>query len=90
MLATLERPMSKAARSGDGTPKKSKWTVKLNDDVGEMVSWIVKLKGGTMASYLDPIIRERVKEDYKDVAREVETIKKAQAKHRPTGEAASD
>jgi hypothetical protein len=68
VLATLERPMSKAARRGEGSPKKTKWVLKVNDDLGEMISWIVQLRGGTVATYIDPLIRKQVEKDYETIA----------------------
>jgi len=83
MVATLAEPSRRTLYGSNGMPKKEgKWTIKVNDDLGEMISWISKLTGKTVAVYLDPIIRDQVEKDFKAISREVEVIKKAQSKHR--------
>jgi len=77
--------MTKPAKKSGG--RKDKWVLKVNDDLGEMVSWVVKLKGGTVATYIDPLIRKQVEKDYADIQKDVEVIKRAQSKHRPDEEA---
>jgi hypothetical protein len=56
--------------------------VRVYDDVGDMLGWVIRLKGATSAERLDPLICPQVEAWYAEVAPEVESIKAAESRHR--------
>ncbi len=52
--------------------------VRINVDLAEMLSWIVKVKGGTVAEFLDPLIRPQVTTAYKQIEAVVLKAKKVE------------
>lgn len=84
MVATAGAPMGKLGRptkddgSGDGKAR----MVRLQNDMADMISWIVKLEGGTAAQLLDPLIRGPIKARYKRIEPQVKKIKQAQEEAR--------
>jgi hypothetical protein len=59
--------------------------LRMYDDVVKMVTWIVRIRGGTSASYLDPILRARVTEDYLKLLTSIQAIKAAEDAARVEG-----
>jgi hypothetical protein len=70
-MAKATQPASSRDESEKGTRQ-----VRVFDDVGEMISWIIKIEGGTTAALLDPMIRDGVVARYR---RHEEAIKKIRA-----------
>lgn len=88
MNATMGATMAKMGRppkedgSGDGKAR----MVRLQNDIADMISWIVKLEGGTAAQLLDPLIRGPIKARYKRIEPQVKKIKQAQEEAKPKEE----
>ncbi len=67
--------------SGDTKAK----MVRLSNDLAGMISWIVKLEGGTASQLLDPLIRGPIQARYAKIKPQVEKIKRAQEEARQNG-----
>jgi hypothetical protein len=77
MFATLPSPsMAKDARKktvkDDGTKQ-----IRVFDDLADMIGWIIKLEGGTVAKLIDPILRPEIVAKYARYEKQVEQLKKA-------------
>jgi hypothetical protein len=66
-----------------GRPKTERRTrgVKVYDDTGEKLAWVLKIEGNkqSAAEFIDPLIRAEVERRYALVAKRVEAIKRALA-----------
>ncbi len=89
MLTVARRPMAKIGGPRKDRDEAGTRLVRVNGDLAEMIGWIVELKGGSSAKLLDPLIRKEIKDEFGTIAREVDVIKKARAKHR-SGEVEAD
>ena len=52
--------------------------VRMNEDLAEMIAWIVKIEGGTAATFVDPLLRPSVTAKFATIKSDVEKIKKAE------------
>ena len=52
--------------------------VRVFEDVGEMISWIIRIEGGTTASLLDPMIRAEITARYLKHEDAIDKIKAAE------------
>lgn len=89
MRTTTVRRMAKnpGGRPRDGEEKGSK-LIRVNDDLAEMISWLVRVKGGTAATIVDPLLRPQITRRYETISQHVEKIKLAEAAVRKAEEAA--
>lgn len=67
-----------AGRPPKDEGEKGSRQVRVMDDVGEMISWIIRVEGGTTATLLDPMIRAQVTARYKKHEVVIQKIKEAQ------------
>lgn len=69
---------------GEKAEKAEKGThqIRVNPDLGEMISWIIRIEGGTTAVLLDPMLRAQVTARYKKYEAEIKKLKDAEEKMR--------
>lgn len=70
--------MAKGKRPAKGDGEKGSHQVRVMPDMGEMISWIIRIEGGTTAVLLDPMIRPQVTARYRRYEAEIEKIKVAE------------
>lgn len=80
-------------KNAGGRPPKSEGDqgtrqVRLNEDLADMLAWIIRIKGGTTAKYLDPLTREHIEGDFDEIEPEVKAIQKAERLAKDAEEAA--
>lgn len=66
MAKSETEPMGEATRQ-----------VRVFEDMGEMISWIVRVEGGTTANLLDPMIRVQIEAKYAKHRAVIDKIKAA-------------
>ncbi len=54
---------------------------RLAADLVDKIGWVVRLKGGTVAERLDPLIRKQIEAWFREVEPEVKTIQRAERRH---------
>lgn len=52
--------------------------VRVYEDVGDMISWIVRVTGENTASLLDPLVRAEITEKYMRYEEQIKKIKAAE------------
>jgi hypothetical protein len=52
--------------------------VRVYEDIGDMISWIIRVEGGTTASLLDPLVRAEVTERFLRHKEKIERLKQAE------------
>lgn len=77
MLSEVRR-MGKGGRPRGNADAETKQT-RINDDLREMLAWIVRIEGGSSAQILDPLIRPEIEARYARVKPTVDRIKAKQA-----------
>ena len=75
MVAVMAKERGRPKENEQGTRQ-----VRVNDDIGEMIGWIIKIEGGSTAKLLDPLIRDSVVARYEAIKGIAESIKKAKDK----------
>jgi hypothetical protein len=75
-------PRKKMAR-GRGRPKNpddlATRQLRVHADLAEMVAWIVRVQGGTVAQLLDPLVRPQIVARYEMLRSHIEAIQRAEA-----------
>lgn len=54
--------------------------VRLNEDLAEMIAWIVKVEGGTAATLCDPLLRPQITARYKSIEQLVKQVREHEEK----------
>lgn len=71
---------------GRGRPKNpddlASRQVRVSADLAEMIGWIVRIQGGTVAQLVDPLIRPQISARYAALRPAIEAIEAAEAKAR--------
>jgi hypothetical protein len=52
--------------------------VRIHEDLADMLGWIIKLKGGSVATILDPLIRPQITAMHRELKPAIDAMKKAQ------------
>lgn len=86
MISDVVMPMGRTRGRPPKPEDESVRAIKLHSDLVEMISWIVKLKGGSAATLVGPLIRAQIEARYEQVKPQVEKIKRAQAEVKKDGE----
>lgn len=72
----------KAGRPKKGAEAGSTATLRVFSDLAEMIGWIVRLDGVSSANLLDPLIRPQISARYETIRKDVDAIKKLEAKYK--------
>lgn len=62
--------------------------MRVNEDLADKLSWIVRLKDVTVAMYLDPLVRGQIESDYTEIEPDVKLIQKNEDAAKKAEEAA--
>lgn len=67
-------------RGGAGADDGDRGThqIRVHSDLGEMISWIIRVEGGTTANLLDPMLRAQILTRFERYKDEIEELKKAE------------
>lgn len=76
----MARPktLPKPPEADDGSTKQ----IRVFADIAEMISWIVRIEGGSAALLLDPLIRPTIRAKFEVIRKDVEELKRMQAKEK--------
>jgi hypothetical protein len=72
----LLRPRMSKAKQDDGEAGTRQ--VRVMEDLGEMISWIIRVEGGKTANLLDPMIRAQITARYQKHKEVIEKIRAAE------------
>lgn len=78
MALLLGTRMAKAGRPKLDDSDRGTKQVRVFEDLAEMISWIVRIEGGTTANLLDPMIRAEVESRYERHRAAIEKIRAAE------------
>lgn len=79
MVIVLKAHMaSKQGRPKAGSEPGDTRLVRMHGDLADMIGWIVRLKGGSAASLLDPMVRPQITALYKVLEPAIKKIKEAE------------
>lgn len=82
MLLIQRTPMAR----GRGRPKNpddlASRQVRVAADLAEMIGWIVRIQGGTVAQLVDPLLRPQIAARYAALRPAIEAIQAAEARAR--------
>lgn len=94
MTATLGLPTMAGAASEDDRVEGGTKMVRLDGELVDKLSWVLRVRGGraagwTTSIYLEPLIRKQIEADFAEALPEIRAMQKAVEKHRkkrPSGE----
>lgn len=76
MVTLLGPRMGKQRADGDDA-EKGTHQIRVHADLGEMISWIIRVEGGKTAQLLDPMLRAQIVARYEKYRDEIELLRKA-------------
>jgi hypothetical protein len=75
---TEKKEPTKADQNGPATK-----LVRVDADMADMMGWIARLKGGTVAQLVNRVMRAEVEATYKSIKGDVEAIRQIEEKGHP-------
>lgn len=85
-MTTVRLPMAKRKPATpdppEAEPNGETRHLRVAGDLVEMLSWVLKVRGGKSAQYVDPLIRPTIEADYLEDKEAIDVLKKAKARAR--------